>query len=135
MNYVERAREIKQRWTEEHGDKNISVTCAKSVKSAKSINKDTVFDTDEVGVAPIVAAESLPPSGPRTCQFVTDAKRRNEQYWFCTTHHTRVSDPLQPCFFSRYDGTPFQICTGWQYDGCPRTAHSHATFKQAQMRK
>jgi hypothetical protein len=44
----------------------------------------------------------------RQCRFVTDSKRHDESFWFCTTHRARVSDSLVPCFFSRYDGTPLE---------------------------
>jgi hypothetical protein len=64
----------------------------------------------------------------RACRFVTDSKRRNEAFWFCTTHQARVCDPLVSCFFSRYDATPFELCSGWSYDGCSRYAYCHATF-------
>jgi hypothetical protein len=67
-------------------------------------------------------------TGKMSCQFVTDSKRRNESFWFCATHKARVSGPLVPCFFSRYDGTPFEICSGWKEQGCPSFAHCHVTF-------
>ena len=44
---------------------------------------------------------------PEVCQFVDDTKGRTERYWFCIVHHAHVSDPLLPCLFSRYDGTPW----------------------------
>jgi hypothetical protein len=53
----------------------------------------------------------------RECQFVDDSKGRLERFWFCTVHHTRVTDPLKACLFSRYDG-------------CPRFAHCHAVFQR-----
>jgi hypothetical protein len=61
----------------------------------------------------------------RPCHFFEDSKGRLEKYWYCTVHRTRVSDPLEPCFPSRYDGTPFEPCPGWSYDGCPRYIHCH----------
>jgi hypothetical protein len=63
------------------------------------------------------------------CQFVDDTKTGTDKYWCCVVHHVRVSDPLRPCFFSRYDGAPFEICSGWKEQGCPTFAHCHATVK------
>jgi hypothetical protein len=67
--------------------------------------------------------------GRRECQFIPDPKG-HEWYWVCTVHHTRVSDALRPCFFSRYGGTPLELCPGWSYGGCPKYAHCHATFRR-----
>jgi hypothetical protein len=53
---------------------------------------------------------------PRLCQFVTDK--------------ARASDPLRPCFFSRHDGTPLELCSGWKQEGYPSFAHSHSTFQR-----
>jgi hypothetical protein len=65
--------------------------------------------------------------GKRKCEFIPDSKA-HEDYWRCTVHHTRGTNPLEPCFFSRYDGTLLELCTGWSYDGCPRYAYCHAEF-------
>ena len=67
-------------------------------------------------------------TGKGQCRFIPDAKRRNEAFWYCTVHHTRVTDPLVPCFFSRCDGTPLEPCQKWSSEGCPRYVHCHATF-------
>jgi hypothetical protein len=69
--------------------------------------------------------------GKRKCRFFTDDKGRVEKYWFCATHHARVSDPSGPCYSSKYDNTPLQVCSGWSYDGCPREPHCHANFTTA----
>jgi hypothetical protein len=64
-----------------------------------------LLDTLRERKAEIVA---LLGGGKRPCQFVTDAHSPTELYWRCTVHQARISNPLAPCFFSRYDGTPLE---------------------------